>query len=1456
MPIKSTDSADMNKLFGRIWSTDSLSATSRNNISGKKDFDNSSLTTKSTLKETQENVQKNTVVKAASRCSMSAFKLNNDDAFFFTKTKTKECKHLLLPEKDSKHVSRALGQRPKSANTDSTVLLCTRSSSPICEYGRILQNIENKFESISEKNNWNTENCDKGINSGENKLVDNSARNFESDEIQTRKQGLLNTSKEVMTTINSIYKILQTVYKIQGLSKQLNTSGRYKTSKFLSSKCSSKASSRKNLSSSTKYNRKPSSPKVFIQDIKQSERNNKVNLSASGDNLETSLSKKIAKHNKLNEVADLPSLGNKDEILTKIQNTLNSVRKTIIKISSKYIPIVNDPNFDLICGEKNITKNEKIIVGEPNGGQSVVEIAKHIKNIPNITCRKIISRSLKNSLMILREVNEATKTLEESNKPTEHTHKMKQKTSQTVHLEQTTSNIKLDFTKRLYKQFLDEHTHTDVKLSKSTERLLKATALKSDRSRNRLTQDSHKNKCHVKIKTSGLLAEFRKGVTKKVSTPKVDDKYALLKANCMKYLSNKKNKKAEDKTSRSNISMSSRSKVTPGSRISSRDHVKIRTLTGSPDLDKSSKRLITRKMNIQKEQIKLDNLNIEDLPPIKSEYPRRDHQQYTSVENTFLFKLVQSAGSTEPAIQCADKNCEMCLEKNLNEDEISLKMLPEEICKRNQSPLNCELGNRRGGKQFNFKKYIKDLQTRYANYHGSKVLHMFPVHVNYPTRKINNENKCHHANANMNKNNQTPTSQMRNVRNLKENAIQKNIEQTIARSLNSAGNKAAKPPNPVSRGNKNCNKIRKNETNNKTKIETTITRDEEVFTKNYSATCPIAPSDVESGDHGINIRKIESENNKPELQKYIQMVEDKFLKTFSLPEKEKVTAYKTLEQEIKNMLQILSNSNIHSQYSTEAKNPNSLLKVDNPTSDVEVNDPEIMCISKEPIVIVKNKSSLNNGCEGHLVGGDNELKKKLPSLSQPTVCSESISFINSLQAIISKQSLRSNLSGENQSDISVALNNAGNVKNKKESGIVKLKDDQNIIQKPRRPACLEYLIKNLELSKSTSANSVLSVSDGYETICEETISDKSITPLNCYVYTPVSVSLCTIVFKAFVEHCSDITVPISYYNTVYISNNMQMKYDKIPTHVQFLRKVSNSASETSTNLDSSYNSCSNFTVSSNDDDWLSASLSGEEDSTTEDSFDVSFESLQDRGDTDSSVYKIDSNKSLSERMIDFLDVITSLSFDSIPNELLKTKMIIFYRTVQHIINEYYISRHYVLNFKYHQIIYSSYIENLMKTLSVSSKEIDTLIEGKRQPVEEFRLMSFKDPNLRRHASLPEFEVIDKMFFKNVCHTRQNKDLVCNQKRINSLCHTMVLNLQLMNQKSNRTTFNSCIRRFKKRRARIKSATARKKKNISENISFAQISSQKFNTFRYVLIFSYLVIFFIVFSCLILNYRCE
>lgn len=50
--------------------------------------------------------------------------------------------------------------------------------------------------------------------------------------------------------------------------------------------------------------------------------------------------------------------------------------------------------------------------------------------------------------------------------------------------------------------------------------------------------------------------------------------------------------------------------------------------------------------------------------------------------------------------------------------------------------------------------------------------------------------------------------------------------------------------------------------------------------------------------------------NRMKLHGYIEAIEDKFLKTFSLPEKEKAAAYRTLESEIKKMLDILSGSEI------------------------------------------------------------------------------------------------------------------------------------------------------------------------------------------------------------------------------------------------------------------------------------------------------------------------------------------------------------------------------------------------------------------------------------------------------------------------------------------------------------------------------------------------------------------
>lgn len=163
----------------------------------------------------------------------------------------------------------------------------------------------------------------------------------------------------------------------------------------------------------------------------------------------------------------------------------------------------------------------------------------------------------------------------------------------------------------------------------------------------------------------------------------------------------------------------------------SRYDVQIKTTLPCVDLASSKHRKIRSASHSPYDS--LDNLTMERLPPIQSEYPRRDHQLHTSVENTFLFKLVNSL---EPKLSCSDKSCKSCKKSNTT---TSIVQKNEGDSKNpDRAPLNCDMGNRRGGKSFNFKKYISDLRARHsvntgAGFHHypprTRILQAFPVSI-------------------------------------------------------------------------------------------------------------------------------------------------------------------------------------------------------------------------------------------------------------------------------------------------------------------------------------------------------------------------------------------------------------------------------------------------------------------------------------------------------------------------------------------------------------------------------------------------------------------------------------------------------------------------------------------------------------------------------------------------------
>lgn len=601
-----------------------------------------------------------------------------------------------------------------------------------------------------------------------------------------------------------------------------------------------------------------------------------------------------------------PRSAHRQELMNKIRKTLADVTKTVVDISSKYMPLMEKVDF---------TTSRNIVVDEANGNSSMVKILKYDEHTDDgITSKRVLSRSLKNSLMILKKINEVSETFEPPPR---------------------------------------------VKF-----------APKKIESKSRPISRNYRNRPVVETKTLLRLKTLLK-------TPRSRDKTIRSRERTLRSRDNLRSRGWRDRQAAATKNES---------KVDQKYQVQVKT-TGPINLDKR------KSPRVEKSYLNLDNVTIDRLPPIKSEYPRRDHLTHTSVENTFLFKLVNSM---EPKITCSDGTCGSCkrslMEKSDDPDSNS------DV----RTPLNCDMGSRRGGKSFNFKKYMSDLRMRHSAGVGpgqpfrQRVLQAFPVNVFKANPPL------------------LPPPHQASKANLSTKPQSKAKSRGPSQGTNSVTRKPTtrhltQEPTPNGRVVKKCWTPRSsNRTTRRTDaVKTPITRRrndvviggprtrnkaEQIFNRNYGA-LPLSDAERSTEQVPKSESKIGSGShlgtqNRLKLHKYIEAIEDKFLKTFSLPEKEKAAAYKTLELEIKKMLDILSGAGVG--------------------RDVQIG----IANSLERITNSGSSSGSNNipaDTNSAHVFEELRLKKKCVAKSQPTICRDSISFINSLQKILSKQSMHNNM---------------------------------------------------------------------------------------------------------------------------------------------------------------------------------------------------------------------------------------------------------------------------------------------------------------------------------------------------------------------------------------------------------------------------------------------------------------
>lgn len=1110
--------------------------------------------------------------------------------------------------------------------------------------------------------------------------------------------------------------------------------------------------------------------------IKRKTRRNKKNKSdrpkvlPGGDNLLNSTqSRESLNRTDTTDQTETPKTPSKHEIINKIQNTLKDVTTKVITMSQKYMPIVEK--------KTKPEESESVLVAETKEGQIEMLKPKNQKNSVKRSISKVIlAKSLQNSLMILKKLKEATASIDK-NKPED--------------LPKKPSNI-------LQKELMEITTDG----SKSAIHKLK-------------NKTYHKNKKNFPVCESTQIVKLRKVRTEKNDNEKT--KISLKSSSIRNNLN----------TTKSTISRMTRNAIKRGNAL--RNHIQVKTITPSPDLQQTSKKLMTKDSR-PTSPIKIPGHNfqftLDDFPPLQSEYPRRDTQMHASVENTFLFKLVSGnydkINLFEPSINCTDSECSECKSRTSSEKREESEDGPI------KKPLNSELGIRRGGKKFNFRKYIHDLHNKRNNTFGIRIYQTYPVNV--------------HCNVKYEKKNQPePPRQVKSMsptrKNVKklDNSITRSVEQTMIRTLNQKR--------------KNI-KVKKNETNTQKKIELTA-KDEETFQKQYSSVNDVSPDSSSE-------RKVTPPGDKKELQKYIEVVEDKFLKTFSLPEREKASAYQVLEQEIKTMLTVLqTNPN-----DANIKIPDSIDRISKSTHKIRKEQTPLTHENMREIkkMLTETKSASD--------------KKKTISYPQPTA-TEQNSYVNNIKQIFSQLSLQNQQETVSNEQVNSKL--ISNEKCKIVSSESETESDpdyetecEEIIQLNGERKFIKYIHKT-QIEHSSDINLLVSkydMSKRFETL-------KHFEPLNVcgdpnanYKKKSNTAYLDTISEKSSLD---DLALPslnstIGTLEANYIEDLMpcvqsadSIKLNRPSTsygndHTSFSDLIVNRPGssyrkeQTAKNLTSIASTVTD-TIHNINNDVSNSSFKPLKDEDDELQIDISFVETIDTEHDETPSYR-----SLSSRMIEFLDILTSISFEAVPQNPLP---ITYYKTIQMISQPSHNITYYQTVNYYHSTYYLTNYEDIVIKLQKSTRDLDELIRN--TPKRNYRLMSFKDPRLRKYTSLPEFDLTEEIFMRHLNPEAKSLDtIIAHQNRLNSIYHTMVVNLQLLHHKPSRSTVPANVRGVR-RRVRMKGFTQvgrRKRVVLVQDTSTAMERPSRQTTYRILLITLYIVVFVIVFLCLVLNFYCE
>lgn len=849
------------------------------------------------------------------------------------------------------------------------------------------------------------------------------------------------------------------------------------------------------------------------------------------------------------------------------------------------------------------------------------------------------------------------------------------------------------------------------------------------------------------------------------------------------------------------------------------------------------------------------SLTAKDLAPFRSEYPRKDHlSKLNNHKDTFLDQLC-SSNCLEPLIKCSDKNCKSC---TMMADTESAIKAEDKLDLDKMEPKN---------KKFDFKQYLNEPSTSYKSNCS-----LYPI-TEIQISPKNNLNQTQSPNVGTKKSTpistiyqakpkQISTDISKNPSKLVKqnkivgpsNKIQKTIEQSISKNngqqkivkqITKSVEQTRNATGKTSNNNRKVISLNQSKQNTKnlapkiftprksnTSLKTTSKKfnplsnkgkvnmskhvqRELLFDQKYKMAKNISDHPLKASKNMLLEKLSHTDaNSQPDIQKYLQVIEQKFLKTFSLPEEEKVNAYNTLAQEINDMLAILSTENTKEK---QLKIIESLERLTNTNgAPYKSRSYEKVSTSMKPFKF--STHSLMNLAPKLMLPettSSEEIKKKAVDNAQPTVCTESINFMKSLSAIMSKQTqLFPSVSGTKKECL------------KKPVSILKISSSGKATnaKKVRFGASVSKILKSdISVTFSSSDDD----DEDYSTINEEDVinftSEEDVSS-KCLEFAGL-LYLKSDISYAFVENLAQLSYDILVFHQISIIDHGSLhSITEFDTPSEFDMRMKD--------FDVTY-SRSNFTFSS---------LTNIPTVTSSINLNYTFSDISSSNfDSDNADY-IPIEAKGSPNVIEFLDIMANLSFEPVPY-----REEIFYQSIISYIDTTYETEVYHPINIFHQIEvhFENNLQALVPKLEEQSKQLSELTENINVNLCP-RLVSLK--SLKLHSQYLEMAYrLQKEKYDTLINLRKTRSLDMMLPIPNIHRQTLVLNMHVQNYQQSQIDDG-----------RVNNKYLEDKKDVrrAEEV-ICNDSEKNLKSYKSILIFLYIAIFSTILFCTpLVNYKCE